>query len=42
MLIAETVRNLFQIGVNRFGPDANVDEMVRLFEQMGAIEFKPG
>jgi 3-hydroxyisobutyrate dehydrogenase len=39
MTIGDTARSLFQMGVNRFGAQANVDEIVRLFEEMGNIDF---
>jgi 3-hydroxyisobutyrate dehydrogenase len=39
MTIGDTARSLFQMGVNRFGGQANVDEMARLFEEMGHIDF---
>lgn len=40
MPIADTVRSLFLAGVNRFGGDANVDEMARLFEQLANVDFE--
>jgi 3-hydroxyisobutyrate dehydrogenase len=42
MTIGDTARSLFQMGVNRFGAQANVDEIVRLFEEMGNIDFTKG
>ncbi len=39
MMIGDAARNVFQLGVIQFGGDANVDEMVRLFEHMGGVDF---
>lgn len=39
MQIADTVRSLFAMGVHRFGGDANVDDIARLFEELGGVRF---
>jgi 3-hydroxyisobutyrate dehydrogenase len=39
MLIAGTVRSLFEIGAHQLGGAANLDEMGRLFELMADIKF---
>ncbi len=39
MLIANTVRTLFEAGANQFGGTANLDEMARLYEDMAGIKF---
>jgi 3-hydroxyisobutyrate dehydrogenase len=39
MMVATTVRNLFEAGLNEFGPEAKLDDMTRLFEAMGGFKF---
>lgn len=39
MLIANTVRSLFEAGVHQQGPTANLDDMARVFESMGGFQF---
>ena len=39
MLIASTVRSLFEIGAHQLGGAGNLDEMGRLFELMADIKF---
>lgn len=39
MLIGDAARSLFAIGVNQFGAGANVDEIARLYERIGAVDF---
>jgi 3-hydroxyisobutyrate dehydrogenase len=39
MLMADTARNIFAMGVHQFGGDANVDEMAHLYEKMAGIDF---
>ncbi|WP_288823776.1 NAD(P)-dependent oxidoreductase [uncultured Paraburkholderia sp.] len=39
LFIANTVRNLFEVGAHRLGGEENLDAMARLFEEMAAVEF---
>lgn len=39
MQIADTVRSLFAMGVHRLGGEVNVDEIARLFEELGGVRF---
>ena len=39
MLIANTVRSIFEAGANQLGRTASVDEMAHLFEAMARIKF---
>jgi 3-hydroxyisobutyrate dehydrogenase len=39
MLIANTVRSLFEVGANQLGGTAKLDDMARLFEAMAGIKF---
>ena len=39
MLVASTVRSLFEVGAHELGGTANLDDMARLFERMADIKF---
>ncbi|CAG9192082.1 6-phosphogluconate dehydrogenase [Paraburkholderia sabiae] len=39
LFIANTVRNLFEVGVHRLGGRENLDAMARLFEEMSTVDF---
>lgn len=40
MLIANTVRNIFEVGANQLGGTEKLDDMARFFEAMSAIKFR--
>jgi 3-hydroxyisobutyrate dehydrogenase len=40
MLVSNAVRNLFELGANTYGGDANTDEMTKLYQSMAGVEFK--
>jgi 3-hydroxyisobutyrate dehydrogenase len=39
VLVANAVRARFEAGANELGPDANIDEIARLFEAGAGVRF---
>jgi 3-hydroxyisobutyrate dehydrogenase len=39
MLVADVVRNIFELGIAQLGPQKNIDDLAQLFEQLAGIRF---